>query len=125
MVSATETQWQPFGSGSTLGEIGSEAGVILRDEEHIEGARITLERSETKKLFRRTDVRYAITCGIYGWMVHTRFFASEEEAIYEYDQMKLELAAILVQVPLLNDPELESKMDHVKVEIGGFIEKFP
>ena len=88
MISAMEKTWQPFRSGSTLGKTGTEAGVILRDEEHIEGARITLERSATKKLLRRPVVQFAITCGIYGWMVHTRFFSSEEKAVREYDRMK-------------------------------------
>jgi hypothetical protein len=125
MLPVTDTQWQLFGSGSTVGGTGSEAGVILRDEEHVEGARITLERSETKRFPRRPVVRYAITCGIYGWMVHTRFFASDEQAVREYDRMKPDLAAILAQVPLLTDPDLESKMDHVTAEIRAFIERFP
>ena len=67
-------EWQPFHAGKTCGEIGTEAGVILRDEEHVEGARITLERVERRRRFRRPVVRYAITCGIYDWMVHTRCF---------------------------------------------------
>jgi len=125
MISAMEKTWQPFRSGSTLGKTGTEAGVILRDEEHIEGARITLERSATKKLLRRPVVQFAITCGIYGWMVHTRFFSSEEKAVREYDRMKPELAAILEKVPLLTDPELNTKTDRVTDEIGGFVERFP
>ena len=30
---------------------------------------------------------FAITCGIYGWMAHTRFFGSKDEANAEYDKM--------------------------------------
>jgi hypothetical protein len=51
MISATETQWQPFRAGTILGETGSDAGVILRDEEHTDGARITLERAETSGVY--------------------------------------------------------------------------
>lgn len=42
--------------------IGSEGGIILQDEEYEDSCRITLERC------RRYD---AITCGVYGDMVHT------------------------------------------------------
>ena len=65
-----ETLWYPFESGATLGQKGSEGGAILRDEEHPQEARITFER----------DTRiapFAITCGIYGCMMHTRFFSLE------------------------------------------------
>ena len=57
------TDWLPFENGTTIGATGSEGGVILRDELHPHGARITLEQTSTG---------FAITCGIYGWMVHTR-----------------------------------------------------
>jgi hypothetical protein len=62
-----QSEWIEFEGGSTIGEQGSENGLTLKDEEQVRGARITLER----------DTRiapFAITCGIYGWMVHTRFF---------------------------------------------------
>ena len=44
--------------------IGSEGGTIIADEEYKESCRITLERCE------RYD---AITCGVYGCMMHTSF----------------------------------------------------
>jgi hypothetical protein len=116
--------WEPFRTGTTLGEAGSEAGVILRDEEHVDGARITLERIETTNVFRPV-VRCAITCGIYDWMVHTRFFSSEEEAVQAYDVMKPELTSILDNVPMLTDPQLETKQNDVKEKILDFIERFP
>ncbi len=65
--------WRPFNDGVTIGTEGSESGTIVRDQEHPLGARLTLERwGQTAPL--------AITCGVYGWMVHTRFFASEAKA---------------------------------------------
>jgi len=45
-----------FEDGATLGQKGSESGVILRDEEHPQEARITLERDTRTAPF-------AITCG--------------------------------------------------------------
>jgi hypothetical protein len=83
-----ETSWRPFEDGATLGQSGSEQGVIVRDEEHSLGARITLERATQTAPF-------AITCGIYGWMVHTRFFSSAAEAETQHDLMKKSLAALL------------------------------
>ena len=84
------SDWISFENGSTIGTTGSEGGAILRDELHPEGARITLERTATG---------FAITCGIYGWMVHTRFFATESESVAAYEEMKPALAEILVRLP--------------------------
>lgn len=47
---------------------GSEGGIILLDEEYHQSCRITLEKCERY---------YAITCGIYGSMVHTVFSDQE------------------------------------------------
>ncbi len=84
--------WQAFQSGSTIGTSGSESGAIVRDDEHQLGARITLESSAAIAPF-------AITCGIYGWMFHTRFFSSEAEAILAFDEMKADLDRILNLIP--------------------------
>jgi len=62
--------WDPFDSGTTIGQTGSESGRIMRDEQHSRGARITLERDTRAAPF-------AITCGAYGWMVHACFFIAE------------------------------------------------
>ena len=59
-------EWITYEDGKTIGSTGSEGGVILRDEECPDGARITLEE-ET-----HMGVPFAITCGVYGWLVHTR-----------------------------------------------------
>ena len=81
--------WYPFENGATLGQKGSEEGTILRDEEHPLEARITLERDTRTAPF-------AITCGIYGCMMHTRFFSLESEATSQYDSMKIALAVLLL-----------------------------
>jgi len=83
-----ESSWHPFSNGATLGQSGSEQGVIVRDEEHTLGARITLECAASVAPF-------AITCGIYGWMMHTCFLSSEAEAESQYDLMKGSLSVLL------------------------------
>lgn len=110
--------WASFGNGTSIGQRGSEDGIILRDEEHTDGARITLERDGRVAPF-------AITCGIYGWMVHTRFFGTREEAEREFERMKGGLAAILNLIPLITDPDQGRKSSHVVTEIGKFVEQFP
>jgi hypothetical protein len=80
--------WYPFENGATLGQKGSEEGIIFRDEEHPQEARITLERDTRAAPF-------AITCGIYGCMMHTRFFSLETEATSQYEEMKTALSALL------------------------------
>ena len=82
------SDWHPSEGGATLGQVGSEEGIVVRDEEHPLGARITLERATSVAPF-------AITCGIYGWMMHTRFFSSDAEAGTQYDLMKTSLSELL------------------------------
>ncbi len=79
--------WHPYDEGKTLGTIGSENGAILFDEEHPLGARITLEENGYQP--------WAITCGIYGNMVHTTFASTEMEGLEKYEAMKSELAEFL------------------------------
>lgn len=80
--------WVAVEGGATLGHNGSEGGIIWKDEEHTDGARITLERDSLM------GAPFALTCGIYGWMVHTRFFADEPTALAQYEAMKPVLAEI-------------------------------
>ncbi len=78
--------WFEFDSGSTIGKAGSEGGDIVKDEEYSSLARITLEKLRGSC--------YAVTCGIYGTLVHTAFF-DEALAFSEYDKMKSDIEAIL------------------------------
>jgi hypothetical protein len=111
---AEGAQWQVFGSGSSLGKSGSERGVILRDEEFDSLARITLEQTAT---------RFASTCGMFGWMVHTRFFAARATAESELDRMKSDLQQIVSGLPVdLNDHEA---IQRVTIAINEFIERYP
>lgn len=62
-------------------QIGSEGGLIVLDEEYKDYCRITLEKCERY---------YAITCGVYGGMMHTAFCNSAQ---YQetYNNMKKDL----------------------------------
>ena len=67
------------------GEIGSENGEILRDEKYKDACRITLEKCSQY---------YAITCGVYGAMVHTAF-ADDSHYQEIYDAMKNDLKGFI------------------------------
>jgi len=62
----------------THNSVGGEGGIIIADEEYKESCRISWERCE------RYD---AITCGIYGRMVHTTFCDSSHTQEV-FDNMK-------------------------------------
>ncbi len=109
--------WQAFEEGRTIGQTGTEGGEILQDDEHAGGARITLERGCLRAPF-------AITCGVYGWMVHTRFLADDETAQHAYSAMKSSLSAIVALLPDEDDPEMGGKMDDVSDLIAEFTEQF-
>lgn len=110
--------WYSFDNGKSVGQRGSERGIIIRDEEHGSGARITLERDgHTAPL--------SITCGIYGWMVHTRFFGTESEAQGEFEAMRAELSKIISTIPQAADPEADSKSRLVSACISDFVGRFP
>lgn len=109
------TSWIPFENGTTVGATGSEGGIILRDELHADGARITVERIASG---------FAITCGVDGWMVHTRFFAAEREAVAAYEQMKPALAAIVARRPVADD-DVEAAVPRVGRLVDAFVARFP
>ncbi|HEY1804819.1 MAG TPA: hypothetical protein VGG45_10080 [Terracidiphilus sp.] len=107
--------WRPFQDGATLGLPGSEEGVVVRDEEHSLGARITLEREPGVAPF-------AITCGIYGWMMHTCFLSSEAEAESQYDLMKNSLSELLEDAArtAIIDGGRQILMDGVEKFVGEY-----
>jgi hypothetical protein len=105
--------WTPYEAGQTVGGAGSDGGVILQDEEHAAGARITLEEGGFIAPF-------SITCGIYGWLVHTRFFDVEAEGRLAYDEMKTALTEIVERIvqDYLQGQDVEPMLD-------DFIGRFP
>src|SRR5688572_4123120 len=108
--------WIAFDDGKSLGTRGSEGGAVRRDEEQEWGARITLEEGGA-------IAPWSITCGIYGWMFHTRFFGSEEEGNREFEQMRVALEEVLRIIPLENDATPE-KMSAVTDAIDAFVKRF-
>lgn len=116
MSSTNSTGWENFEEGATVGLTGTEGGSVMRDEGHIGGARITLERD-------CLNAPYAITVTIYGWAYHTRFFADEPTAIHEYDQMKGALSAIVALLP--GDDSAELDPDALTEAINDFTTRYP
>lgn len=76
--------WNQIKNGETIGQIGSEGGTILVDDEYRGCCRITLEKDGV-------TAPYSITCGIYGLMVHTAFSGGKVDAETQYEEMKKEL----------------------------------
>ena len=111
----SDPAWYAFDEGRSLGEVGSENGRIILDDEHALGARITLEKGGYHP--------YSITCGVYGSMVHTRFFSSESSARAAFESMKPELAAILELLQLASDPNPDFLSATSRIK--RFIERFP
>ncbi len=110
--------WNLFDNGGTSGQQGLENGAILRDEENPLGVRITLELDTATAPF-------AITCGIYGWMFHTRFFSVESEALGQFEAMKNSLSEILTMMPPSSDEQSDAKTGGVSEAIGFFISRYP
>ena len=76
--------------GKTVGTRGSEAGVIVLDEEHTAGARVTLEQGGC-------TAPWSVTCGIYGGFLHTAFASSEAEGRAKYSGMKVDVEKIMAE----------------------------
>jgi hypothetical protein len=103
--------WVAYKNGDSIGSVGAEGGVTLRDEEHRAGARLTLKRGGNY---------VSVTCSIYGWMDHTRFFCTVIDAQREY---------LLMRPPLTNMVEniLPAGKDDFKMweAIAEFVRRFP
>ena len=111
MSSTAQDMWRPFDDGRTIGLEGSEGGTVLLDEEHPAGARITLESNGAVAPF-------AITCGIYGDMMHTRFVAKDGEARRDYALMRAALGGMLA------DREARGRAAYFQ-GVKMFVEQFP
>jgi hypothetical protein len=121
MTEPTRRIWEPFEEGRSIGQVGSEGGRIILDDSYMDAARITLEAVSPTR-FRGARISYAITCGIYDWMVHTRFFESEAEAREEFEKMKVSLSAVVERLRLESNTDMErlaAEMTH------AFISRFP
>ena len=81
--------WNAYKSGKTIGDFGSEQGIIIQDEEHSEGARLTLESDGATAPF-------SITTGVYGEFFYTTFLSSKKEAESIFKMMKVEIDRYLM-----------------------------
>lgn len=86
-------------------------------DQPVDGARITLERDG--------HAPFTITCGIYDWMVHTHFFADEEDATRAYEDMKQALDSIIQSIPLNSDPDRDARMEAATRTIEQFVAHHP
>lgn len=104
-------KWTIFNRGLTIGATSAEGGLILSDEEMHDGARITLKRGSNF---------VSVSLNIYGWMDHTRFFASNDDAMREYRAMKPAAVAVL---DIINSEGVSD----IKIweAISDFVRRFP
>jgi len=103
--------WFPYNNGITIGGKGPEGDVIVMDEAHPIGARITIKQGE----------KYvSVACNIYNWINHTRFFGTMTEAKNEFANME---AALMDIIDLLSVKEI----DKIKVweAISNFVRRYP
>ncbi len=113
------TKWQPFNHHGKIGRVkGSEGGYIVYDEEHEEGARITLEKDSSA-------APWSITCGIYGWMVHTRFFGDRKEAENKIEPMKAAMEKILSTLASTASDIEDLHSDRVADFYANLVDRFP
>ena len=110
--------WTAFDAEKSIGTQGSEGGTIVVDLKHEQGARITIEQDCLTGPF-------AITCGIYGWCVHTCFFSTFDGAESTCLEMQIKLDAILKLIPMKTDPECDAKTDKVIDAISEFVATYP
>jgi hypothetical protein len=109
--------WSDFVHGDAAAS-GTEGGEIIADQEHDLGARITLERGAAVAPF-------AITCGVDGWMVHTRFFGTEADARQQFAAMQESLDAIVARTAAYDDTPSDSQIAEASQVFEDFVGRFP
>jgi hypothetical protein len=105
------SSWFVYKGGRSIGSVSAEGGEILRDEEHEAGARVTLKRGTSY---------VSVSCNVYGWMDHTRFFGSVIEAQREYILMKSSLGNMVENILLAGKSDLK-----MWEAIADFVRRFP
>ena len=92
-VSKSNMEWITL--DKEIGTVGSEGGTIIRDEEYEQSCRVTLEKCPKY---------YAITCGVYGAMVHT-VFLGESDCNAKYGEIKLDLQNFIDRIDEMTEDE--------------------
>ena len=90
-------------------QTGSEGGLIISDEEYKDSCRITLEKCERY---------YAITCGIYGGMMHT-VFCNSTQYQETYNNMKKDLQEFIDR-NTSDEEEIERTVPVVEAIVSRF-----
>jgi hypothetical protein len=105
------SSWLQYQEGITIGTKGPQGDVILMDEVHPDGARMTVKRG---------DKYISVSCHINNWINHTRFFDKVGDATREFAVMKI---SILEVTDLLKTPAI----NQIKVweAISNFVTRFP
>ncbi len=111
------SKWHPYEDGQTIGKKGPEGGLFMLDDEHVYGARITLEKGCLR-------APYGITCGVYGWLVHTRFVADDESAQHAVEEMRKALTEIVDLLPSEDDDSDADQYDSITDAVADFGERF-
>lgn len=105
------SNWFAYDDGRSVGQVSAEGGVILRDDEHKLGARITLKRGSGY---------VSISCHIYGRTEHTRFFGAVSDAEREYAAMRTALGNVMSVITSAGSKDIK-----VWEAISEFVERFP
>ncbi len=110
-----EKGWYAFDDGKSIGSKGSEQGNIIMDIEHIDGARITLEKDTSIAPF-------AITMGIYGLMFHTDYKSDLSAAEVYIVRTKYLISKVFDLHDITDDKRDEhwhSKLNKLSHQIAG------
>ena len=105
------SSWSIYHKGRTIGTTSAEGGLILSDEAHEAGARITLKRGNSY---------VSVSLHIHGWMDHTRFFITDADAQREYRAMR---SAVVTVLNIINTEGVSD----IKIweAISDFVRRFP
>ena len=105
------SKWLAYDDGRSIGKVSTEGGVILLDEEHEQGARITLKRGNSY---------VSVSMHIRGWMDHTRFFSTDADAQREYRAMRSAVNNVLTVINTEGVSEIK-----IWEAISDFVRRFP
>ena len=105
------SKWQPYNHGRTIGMQSAEGGKVVLDEEHPQGARITLKQGPDF---------VAVSCLILGKIDHTRFFNEMETAKSEYKTMQKELGNVVDRIASAKSADIK-----MWEAISVFVKRFP
>jgi len=105
------SKWFAYDNGRSIGKTSPEGGLIMRDEQHPGGARIT---------FKRGSGYISVSCILFGWVDHTRFFGTASDAQREYVAMKAALTDVLDVINTVDVKEIK-----IWEAISEFVRRFP